>query len=233
MNFEESLLTKNILIVDDDYALNQSIKAVLLSKGFLNISSAYSIGEAIDIFLSDKIELIILDVMLPDGEGFTLSKFIRNEKSEIPILFLTAKDNPNDEIAGFDAGGDDYITKPFIPKNLIYRILALLRRTYKNELEIISVGNCTLNIKNAIIEKNGTCIPVTPTELQILKKLIANKNYIVSIDSLCRTIWGPESYGYENSLIVHIRNIREKIEDNPSKPNHLLTVRGLGYKFVL
>ncbi|MGT2729773.1 response regulator transcription factor [Streptococcus phocae subsp. salmonis] len=232
MDFEEILLMKNILIVDDDFALNQSIKEVLLNNKFINITSAYSIEEAISIYSQTNIQCVILDVMLPDGEGFEFAKYIRRENQELPILFLTARDNPNDEIIGFNLGGDDYVTKPFIPKNLVYRILSLLRRCYRDELEVISFGDSSLNLRAATIEKNNECIALTPIELQILKKLIANKNYIVSIDSLCSTIWGAQYYGYEKSLIVHIRNIREKIEDNPSKPDHLLTVRGLGYKFI-
>ncbi|RLK63759.1 DNA-binding response regulator [Atopobacter sp. AH10] len=233
MNFEEVLLAKNILIVDDDLALNRSIKEVLLNNKFVNIISAYSIEEAISIYSKINIEFVILDIMLPDGEGFEFAKYIRREKQELPILFLTARDNPTDEIIGFDIGGDDYVTKPFIPKNLVYRILSLLRRSYRDELEVISIGDCLLNLRAATIEKNNECITLTSIELQILKKLIANKNYIVSIDSLCNTIWGEQYFGYEKSLIVHIRNIREKIEDNPSKPKHLLTARGLGYKFIL
>ncbi|MCK1255510.1 response regulator transcription factor [Streptococcus uberis] len=232
MNFEEVLLAKNILIVDDDLALNRSIKEVLLNNKFVNIISAYSIEEAISIYSKINIEFVILDIMLPDGEGFEFAKYIRREKQELPILFLTARDNPTDEIIGFDIGGDDYVSKPFIPKNLVYRILSLLRRSYRDELEVISFGDCLLNLRAATIEKNNEYITLTAIELQILKKLIANKNYIVSIDSICSTVWGKHDYGYEKSLIVHIRNLREKIEDIPSKPKHLMTVRGLGYKFI-
>lgn len=127
MNFEAQLLNKRILIVDDDVSLSKSIKEVLVSRGFKNISNAYSISEGIDIFSISKIDLIILDVMLPDGEGYLLAQYIR-ETSDIPILFLTAKNNPDDEVKGLDSGGDDFVTKPFLPKTLIYRIIALLRR---------------------------------------------------------------------------------------------------------
>lgn len=152
MNFEVQLLKKSILIVDDDEALSESIKEVLASRGFQNIHVAYSIGEGINVFSVSHIDLIILDVMLPDGEGYLLSEYVR-ESSDVPILFLTAKNNPDDEIRGLDSGGDDYVTKPFLPKSLTYRIIALLRRAYKDESEIIELDNCTIDLSSASVKK--------------------------------------------------------------------------------
>ncbi len=232
MNFESQLLSKRILIVDDDLSLSKSIKEVLISRGFKNINCAYSISEGVDIFSVSKIDFIILDVMLPDGEGYLLSKYVR-QTSDVPILFLTAKNNPDDEVRGLDSGGDDFVTKPFLPKILIYRIIALLRRAYKDESEQIILTSCTIDLNNASVEGNSQHLSLTPTEIQVLRKLYANKNYIVSIEAICDTIWGLENFGYEKSLMVHIRNIREKIELTPSKPNHLITVKGLGYKLVV
>ena len=122
--------------------------------------------------------------------------------------------------------------KPFIPKNLIYRIMALLRRSYKSEQEAIQIGQTLVSFRNATVQKNGAETSITPIEIQILKKLYDNKNYIVSTESLCDTIWGVDSFGYENTLTVHIRKIREKIEENPSKPQYLKTAKGLGYKLL-
>ncbi|HEL0799920.1 TPA: response regulator transcription factor, partial [Streptococcus equi subsp. zooepidemicus] len=185
-----------------------------------------------DIFSVSQIDLIILDVMLPDGEGYLLSKYVR-KTSDVPILFLTAKNNPDDEIKGLDSGGDDYVTKPFLPKSLTYRIMALLRRAYRNESELIELTDCTIDLNNASVKKSDQNFSLTPTEIQILRKLFANINYIVSTETICDTIWGLDSFGYEKSLMVHIRNIREKIEIIPSKPKHLITVKGLGYKLVI
>ncbi|MCO4500931.1 essential two-component response regulator [Streptococcus infantarius subsp. infantarius] len=232
MNFETQLLNKRILIIDDDVSLSQSIKEVLVNRGFKNISNAYSISEGIDIFSVSKIDFIILDVMLPDGEGYLLAKYVR-KTSDIPILFLTAKNNPDDEVKSLGSGGDDFVTKPFLPKTLIYRIIALLRRAYKNESELVTLSSCTIDLNNASVNKNGNQLSLTPTEIQILRKLYSNKNYIVSTETICDTIWGLDSSGYEKSLMVHIRNIREKIESSPSKPDHLITVKGLGYKLVV
>ena len=233
MSLEKSLLQKRLLVVDDDYSLNQTIKEILASYNFTNISSAYSLKQGQELFEKENNDLIILDVTLPDGTGYELAQKIR-QYSDVPILFLTAKNNPEDEIYGFTVGGDDYITKPFLPRTLIFRIIALLKRTYKDEMSNVIFSNTEVDFKQAIVvQSNGESIPLTRTEFQILKKLYDNKNYIVSIESLCETVWGIEYFGYEKSLMVHIRNIREKIEMNPSKPEHLITVKGLGYKLCL
>lgn len=222
-----------MLVVDDDYSLNQTIKEILSSYNFTNINSAYSLKQGQELFEKENNDLIILDVTLPDGTGYELAQKIR-QYSDVPILFLTAKNDPEDEIYGFTVGGDDYITKPFLPRTLIFRIIALLKRTYKDEMSNVIFSNAEVDFKQAIVvQSNGESIPLTRTEFQILKKLYDNKNYIVSIESLCETVWGIEHFGYEKSLMVHIRNIREKIEMSPSKPEHLITVKGLGYKLCL
>lgn len=231
MNFEQQLLNKHILIIDDDKILNSSIRDILTAYGFSNLTSSYDIESSLDMIETEQFDLFLLDIMLPDGDGYTLAKHIR-KKGDTPILFLTAKNNPEDEVAGFNAGGDDYVMKPFIPKNLIYRIMALLRRSYKSEQEAIQIGQTLVSFRNATVQKNGAEISITPIEIQILKKLYDNKNYIVSTESLCDTIWGVDSFGYENTLTVHIRKIREKIEENPSKPQYLKTAKGLGYKLL-
>lgn len=232
MDIETPFLTRKILVVDDDVALNNSIREILSVSGFSKIYSAYSISEGIESFVNNSIDLIILDVMLPDGEGYLLSKYVR-KKSDIPILFLTAKNEPEDEIQGLQSGGDDFITKPFLPKILVYRTISLLRRLYKEDSNTIKLDNCIINLGNAIIEKDNEKFSLTPIEIQIIRKLYDNKNYIVSTEAICDTVWGIDSFGYEKSLMVHIRNIREKIELNPSKPQYLVTVKGLGYKLMV
>lgn len=232
MDIETPFLTRKILVVDDDVALNNSIREILSVSGFTKIYSAYSISEGIESFVNNSIDLIILDVMLPDGEGYLLSKYVRKQ-SDIPILFLTAKNEPEDEIQGLQSGGDDFITKPFLPKILIYRTISLLRRSYKEDSNTIKLDNGIINLRNAIVEKDTETISLTPIEIQIIRKLYDNKNYIVSTEAICDTVWGIDSFGYEKSLMVHIRNIREKIELNPSKPKYLITVKGLGYKLMV
>lgn len=227
------LYEKKILIVDDDQKLNQTIHQILTINGFNNLASVYSIEEAMDLLDITHFDLILLDIMLPDGEGYQLAKYIR-QYSDIPIIFLTAKNNPEDEIAGLACGADDYITKPFLPKNLIYRMIALMNRVYKNCLDIIYLNSSiTLDLANATVNKNGDKLTLTPTELKILQKLITNQNQIVSMDALFEVVWGGNNIGYDKILKVHIRHIREKIEENPSQPVFLKTVRGLGYKFIM
>ena len=232
MDIETPFLTRKILVVDDDVALNNSIREILSVSGFTKIYSAYSISEGIESFVNNSIDLIILDVMLPDGEGYLLAKYVRKQ-SDIPILFLTAKNEPEDEIQGLQSGGDDFITKPFLPKILIYRTISLLRRSYKEDSNTIKLDNCIINLRNAIVEKDTETISLTPIEIQIIRKLYDNKNYIVSTEAICDTVWGIDSFGYEKFLMVHIRNIREKIELNPSKPQYIVTVKGLGYKLMV
>ena len=232
MDIETPFLTRKILVVDDDVALNNSIREILSVSGFTKIYSAYSISEGIESFVNNSIDLIILDVMLPDGEGYLLAKYVRKQ-SDIPILFLTAKNEPEDEIQGLQSGVDDFITKPFLPKILIYRTISLLRRSYKEDSNTIKLDNCIINLRNAIVEKDTETISLTPIEIQIIRKLYDNKNYIVSTEAICDTVWGIDSFGYEKSLMVHIRNIREKIELNPSKPQYIVTVKGLGYKLMV
>ena len=230
--FQQAIIEKRILLVEDDHSLSDSIQEVLHTHGFYNLTVCYDMTSSLQAIQNQDFELYLLDVMLPDGDGLELAQQIR-KNSTAPILFLTARNNPEDEIAGFDVGADDYITKPFLPKNLIYRIVAVLRRTYNLNLEQIQIGDNVIDFGKASVTKPGSHFSLTPIEILILKKLYDNKNYIVSTEALCDAVWGGGSYGYENSLSVHIRNIREKIESNPSQPQYLKTARGLGYKLLL
>ena len=159
---------------------------------------------------------------MPDGNGFMLYQSIR-EFSDAPVIFLTARGEENDKVRGFNLGADDYIVKPFLMKELVLRVKALLRRTYG--MQYTETG---FYVGDRYIEK-----PLTPKEFIIIKKLWENKNRIVTNDNLCFTAWGEEYYGHENTLMVHIRRLREKIEQNPSSPKYLLTAKGLGYKLVI
>ena len=152
MNFEQQLLISTSLSLMTIKFLNSSIRDILTAYGFSNLTSAYDIESSLDMIETEQFDLFLLDIMLPDGDGYTLAKHIR-KKGDTPILFLTAKNNPEDEVAGFNAGGDDYVVKPFIPKNLIYRIMALLRRSYKSEQEAIQIGQTLVSFRNATVQK--------------------------------------------------------------------------------
>ena len=220
------------MLVDDEPALITLVTSILKDNGFLNLITASSVKEANSLLDNQKPDLYILDVMLADGNGFALMENIR-EKSDAPIIFLTAKDQAEDKFTGLGLGADDYIVKPFLPKELILRVCAVMRRCYKNESPLVQLVNCVVDFSRAVIEKEDTIIPLTAKEHDILEILVRNANRIVTIDALCEAAWGDNPFGYENSLMAHVRRIREKIEANPSKPVSLLTVKGLGYKLIV
>lgn len=231
MDFEY-LKNKRLLLVDDEQELLDMVVSILKEEGFNYIATAKTVKEAL--ILADRFqpELAILDVMLPDGNGFSLMEQLKI-KGEYPILFLTARGEDEDKFKGFGLGADDYVVKPFLPKELTFRIMAILRRSYKGENPIVKLQNSDIDFDRAEVIKNGEHIPLTAKEHDILAVLYRNAGRIVTIDALCEAAWGENPFGYENSLMAHIRRIREKIELNPSRPVSLITVKGLGYKLMI
>lgn len=223
------LLHKRILLVDDEQELLNMVCSILNEYGFRNITTAKSVNEAITKTESFTPELAILDVMLPDGNGFDLMEQLRTQ-NDYPVLFLTARGEDDDKFRGFGLGADDYIVKPFLPKELLFRIMAILRRSYKNENPLVQLKNSQIDFSRAEVIKNDKHIPLTAKEYDLLSALYRNAGYIITIDALCEAAWGNNPFGYENSLMAHIRRIREKIELNPSQPVSLVTIKGLGYK---
>lgn len=227
------LKEKTILLVDDEIEILEMINNVLLQDNYINIITASTVKEAISQFELSKPDIAILDIMLPDGDGYEICRCIR-KKSDIPIIFLTAKGENEDLYKGLEVGADDYIMKPFLPKELLLRILAILRRSYKeDEKSVVNTLNGFIDFGRAQTGVNGKVFPLTAKEHEILNILYRNKNYIVTIDILCEEVWGENYFGYENSLMAHIRRIREKIEVSPSSPETLVTVKGLGYKLII
>lgn len=227
----EYLKSKRILLVDDEQALLDMVTSILNEGGFHNIYTAKSAAQTILTAESCRPELAILDVMLPDGSGFDLMKELKHG-GEYPILFLTARGEDDDKFTGFGLGADDYIVKPFLPKELLFRVMAILRRSYKDENPIVQLYNSQIDFARAEVIKNDEHISLTAKEHDILSVLYRNAGRIVTIDALCEAAWGDNPFGYENSLMAHIRRIREKIELNPSHPVSLVTVKGLGYKLI-
>lgn len=226
------LREKRILLVDDEPELLDMIADVLHDEGFSAICKVSTQKEALEKCDSYRPHIAVLDVMLPDGDGFSLFKEMR-KVLDIPILFLTARDQPADLLRGLDLGADDYMVKPFLPRELILRLYAILRRCYKTEDALIQLNGCTIDVGKAEVSRNGTVLPLTAKEVGILTTLYKAENRIVTIDAICKSVWGDNRYGYENSLMAHIRRIREKIEANPSSPVILVTVKGLGYKLII
>ena len=223
------LLSKRIQLVDDEQDLIDMVLSILTEYGFDDIQTAKSVKEAIATAEKNRPELAILDVMLPDGNGFDLMEQLK-QKGDYPILFLTARGEDDDKFKGFGLGADDYIVKPFLPKELLFRVMAILRRSYKGESPIVQLKSSQIDFSRAEVIKNNEHIPLTAKEHDLLSALYRNAGRIVTIDALCEAAWGDNLFGYENSLMAHIRRIREKIELNPSQPVSLVTIKGLGYK---
>lgn len=222
---------KRILLVDDEPELLDMVVSMLKEAGFGNIRTAGSVKEALKTAAGFEPELAILDVMLPDGDGFMLMKQLK-AMADYPILFLTARGEDEDKFRGFGLGADDYMVKPFLPKELTFRVRAILRRSYRDEKPLVKLHSSEIDFARGEVRKNGSTIPLTAKEFELLSALYRNEGRIVTIDALCEAAWGDNPFGYENSLMVHIRRIREKIEENPSSPVSLVTVKGLGYKLL-
>lgn len=226
-----------ILIVDDNPQLLDMLFSILKKEGYQSLYTASSCREAREVFEGKAPDLIILDIMLPDGDGFSLFQEFR-AASDIPILFLSAKDQDNDRLLGLGLGADDYLTKPFLPKELTLRLAAIIRRTYlsgsrpQKEEAGLALGNRIVHFDQGTVDTPEGPLSLTAKELLILKKLFENRGKIVTFDALCDAVWGDGYYTYENTLMVHIRRLREKIEEDPSHPRFLLTARGIGYRLA-
>lgn len=228
-----SLYDLNILVVDDEPALCRMIREILFQAGFHSVRTAENYHIAREMFDAFSPDAVILDIMLPDGNGFDLMKQLRRER-DVPVLFLSARDADEDRLHGLGLGADDYIVKPFLPQELILRLTAVLRRVYalRFDSKQLHLGNAVIDWASGTVSKNGKVLSLTAKEYALLQKLYENQGKIVSMDALCRAAWKEDIFGYENTLMVHIRRLREKIEEEPSRPQWLVTIRGLGYKLV-
>ncbi|WP_085876036.1 response regulator transcription factor [Peptoniphilus vaginalis] len=221
----------SILLVDDESYLIDSMYKFLKNKGYQKILTAKNIAEARFKLNNNKVDLMILDIMLTDGSGFDLLKDLR-KKSSLPVIILSALSGIDDKKEGFDLEVDDYIVKPFLPEDLLWRIEAVLRRTYQNKNEkIILSGGIIFDRERAMLIKNEEDIQLTAKQFKILDYLATNLNKIVSIDQILEKCW-EDSFGYENTLITHIYRLRDKLETDPANPKILITVKGLGYKLL-
>jgi DNA-binding response OmpR family regulator len=233
---------KKILLVDDEGDILNLLETVLIKEGFKKIYKAENGTEAIKMCKEILPDIIVLDIMLPDIDGYEVCQKIR-EFTLCPIIFLSAKSDDIDKLLGLGMGGDDYVTKPFSPKEVAYRIKAQFRRLqqiqrfekdYSNndEKEIIQFDNFEIDENKAEVKKSGKIIDLTAKEYQLLLFMVKNVGRILSKDLIIEKIWGSEFEGHDNALMVHIRHLREKIEDSPSSPKYIITYKGLGYKFI-
>ena len=224
-----------IMIVDDEPDILALLEKALNIEGFYNITTAADGLTAVDTCKKICPDIIILDVMLPDMDGYEVCRRIR-QFSHCPILFLSAKNDEVDKILGLAVGGDDYVTKPFSPKEVAFRVKAQLRRAeYRQSPEqprAIAVGELVIDPDGCRASKNGRDMELTAREFEILYYLGQNIGRVISRERLYETIWGEDSFGCDNTIMVHIRHLREKLEDNPAKPRYIITMKGLGYKLV-
>ena len=226
-----------ILLVDDNPELLDLLCQTLHGAGYTCLHTAQTCAQARAVFAQSRPGLMVLDINLPDGDGFSLFREL-NGAGEIPALFLSARDADADRLFGLGLGADDYLTKPFLTQELLLRIQLILRRVWgrsgqESPAAILYLAACRVELADASVHRvDGTQLTLTGTERTILQKLADNRGHIVTYDAVCQAVWGQGYYGYENSLNVHIRHLREKIEADPSHPRSLLTARGLGYKLL-
>ncbi|MDM5190226.1 response regulator transcription factor [Bacillus sp. DX4.1] len=227
-------MSHHILLVEDDASIQEMVEKYLTKEGF-SITIASDGEEGIIKYLKGSFDLIILDIMMPKLDGLEVVKIIR-EKSAVPILMMSAKDTDVDKAVGLGLGADDYICKPFSMIELAARVKAGIRRstTYsapeKKQDDMITIGDLKMDIANFIVQKKGETIKLTSKEFEILKLFVKNQNRVFTKAQIYSFIWNEEYYSDDNVINVHMRRLREKIEDDPSSPQYIKTLWGIGYK---
>jgi phosphate regulon transcriptional regulator PhoB len=226
------MTTKNILIVDDEPDIVQLISYNLHKAGF-QISKALDGEEALQVVRTGHLDLIILDLMLPGIHGMELCRILRNnpKTAHVPIIMLTARGEESDKVRGLESGADDYMTKPFSPKELIARVKAVLRRSKERTTEdkTIRLGDLTIDLETFSVSKDGAPLNLSATEFKLLLYLAQRKGRVFSRDQLLDAVWKEEAFVESRTVDVHISRLRTRIEDDPSNPRYLKTRRGVGY----
>lgn len=231
----------SILVVDDDHDIREIINLFLTKEGF-KVLLAENGEAAVTLAEKHDIDLILLDVMMPGLDGFETCQAIR-KNTNVPILFLSAREDDIDKILGLRIGGDDYLTKPFSPGVLVAKIKAQLRRVKQNSYEhnnghkegenpILYFPGLTIDTDSCVVKRDELIISLPAKEYQLLCVLARNVNRVYSVEQLFQLIWGEDSLGDNRTVMVHVSNLRKKIETNPAKPVFIQTVRGIGYKFT-
>lgn len=228
----------NVLVVDDEVEITDAIEIYLMNEG-INVFKAYDGIEALDILTTEEVHLIIMDVMMPKLDGLRTTFKIREERN-IPIIMLSAKSEDTDKILGLNMGADDYITKPFNPLELVARVKSQLRRyltlgDYREKdpfgkEDEIKCGGLVLNKASKEVSVDGDVVKVTPSEYKILELLMSNCGRVFSADEIFENLWGEQGFNSDNTVAIHVRRIRGKIEINPKEPRYLKVVWGIGYK---
>jgi DNA-binding response OmpR family regulator len=229
-------MAATLLIIEDDATIIDALEDTFQFHGF-TVLTAPTGKDGYRLFKDQSPDLIILDVMLPDLDGFEVCKKIRGENRDIPVIMLTAKSQESDKLLGFERGADDYVTKPFSVKELLARVQAVLKRTGykagKSKKETTTVGSAEINLKNFTIIKDGATHPLSPKECEILKLFLAHPDEVIHRNRVIDVVWGDEYFPSPRTIDNFILKLRNKIEQDPRNPTHLLTVHGAGYKFIL
>ena len=225
---------KTILIVEDDTGIRVILQDALTSQGYDVVTAEEGI-KGLELAKELKPDLVILDVMLPLMDGFEVCKRIRKEGITSPIMMLTVKDEEVEKVLGLELGADDYVTKPFSVKELLARVKALLRRVedYQNDISIYSFGKVELDFRKFESRKEGKDLGLTPLELKILELMIARRGQVITRDAFLDHVWGVDNLSVSHRTVdSHIAHIRKKVEEDPSRPQHIRSVHSIGYKFV-
>ena len=225
-----------VLVVDDERPLVELVTSYLAREGF-SVLRAYDGREALEVVRSSAPDLVVLDIMLPEIDGLEVCRQLR-QFSDAYVLMLTARAEEIDRVVGLSVGADDYLTKPFSPRELVARVRAMLRRprtlagsATPPEPEIVDYGDLRIDYGAHEVTRSGESISLTPTEFSLLSTLAAHPGLVYTRDQLIERVWGPDFYGDEHTVDVHLSNLRRKIEDDPSTPQWIETVRGVGYRF--
>ncbi|MGH3649930.1 MAG: response regulator [Acidimicrobiia bacterium] len=224
-----------ILLIEDEPGLAESVRYALEAEGFEVTVDATGV-HGLDLARRGNPDLVLLDLMLPEMSGLDVCRLIRSS-SDVPIIILTAKDSEADKVSGLELGADDYMTKPFSMRELVARVRAQLRRASKSGVlaesnEVLRGGPIELDIDAHVARLAGEEVELRPKEFELLESLMRRKNRLAARHTLIDEVWGPSYFGDTKTLDVHIKRLREKLEPDASKPRHIVTVRGLGYKFV-
>jgi two-component system, OmpR family, response regulator RegX3 len=224
-----------VLLVEDEGSLADAVRYNLEREGYA-VTVAVDGRRAIERFQADGPQLVILDLMLPEVSGLDVCRAIRAE-SDVPIIILTAKDSEADKVTGLELGADDYVTKPFSMRELISRVRANLRRTRPvaeapSEDDVLTGGPIRMDVARHDVAIRGDDVAFPPKEFELLETFLRRKGRLLTREFLIETVWGADYFGDTKTLDVHVKRLRQKVEDDPHHPVHLVTVRGLGYKFV-
>ncbi|MFN4847137.1 MAG: response regulator transcription factor [Rhodoluna sp.] len=221
-----------VLVVEDEVSMREALVFLLRSEGY-EVVEAEDGEQAVKVFAAGGADLVLLDLMLPKLSGKEVCKALRSQ-SDVPVIMLTAKDTEIDKVIGFEIGADDYVTKPYSKNELLARMKAVLRRNGgpKEAIDgILEAGPVRMDIDRHIVYFKGEKVSMPLKEFELLELLLENKNRVLTRGQIIDQVWGSNYYGDTKTLDVHVKRLRSKIEEDPARPRHLLTVRGLGYKF--